>query len=397
MYYDLKTSFSEMGVQTFSVTRETQANIINDTSDFNIQKEKDRVPLFKPRRFSGPLKKWWDQKVERDVYQKALKECDIFIFFWETFHRDHSDLAELKRAGKKVFNVFVGDDARWYYGMKQEFESYHMLPMEYDKSYDYSVKGLESRLKLLRNAEAHADFIFSRLDQAQIELRPYYRWNMMVNSKKFIHRPQQREIPIVAHAPSNRAIKGTKTVLEVFDRLKKEGLNFEVMLIENVPNAKAIEMFGSADILIDQLYCPGTGKLSTEALASGTIVMSHMAYDRYPQKNPQECPIIDANTLNLYDQLKSLIPDLSRREKLAAQGRPYVEKYLDVSIFCQRILSLAKGEKIEYDYEPTFFREKFIPESEESKSIYNKWTKVVSQTDWYKKRVRSGERSGLIF
>jgi hypothetical protein len=270
--------------------------------------------------------------------------------------------------------------------------------MEYDKSYDYSAKALNARLTYLRLAEKYSDFIFSRLDQAQLQLRPYYRWNMMVPIKKFKNNPEQRkEKPVVAHAPSNRAIKGTRLVLDAFDRLKKEGISFEPLLIENVPNQKAIEMYSDADIVIDQLFCPGTGKLATEALACGSIVMGHMAYNKYPQKNPADCPIIDVNPDNLYQELKELILNYEFRKEHALKSRPYVEKHLDVKSFCEKVISLVNKEKIEFDYTPTFFRNNFIPESGESIEIYNNWNLVVKNCNWYKQFVKPGERAGLVF
>lgn len=160
---------------------------------------------------------------------------------------------------------------------------------------------------------------------------------------------------------------------------------------------EAIKQYTNADILIDQLLCPGSGKLATEALASGTIVMSHMGYDLYPQNNPSDCPIIDVNTNNLYEKLKQLILNYDFRKKHAQQGRSYVEKHLDVKFFCQKVLDLLNGVDMKYDYYPTFFRDGFIPESAESIPVYNKWTAFVKDCNWYKEHVVSGNRDGLIF
>jgi hypothetical protein len=49
------------------------------------------------------------------------------------------------------------------------------------------------------------------------------------------------------------------------------------------------------------------------------------------------------------------------------------------------------------DFYPTFFRDNFIPESEEAAAVYNKWNNYVKDCDWYKKHVKTGERAGLSF
>jgi glycosyltransferase involved in cell wall biosynthesis len=396
-FNDIKQSFKSLGVETFTVSRHAPSAIVNKDTDFNIQKAKDRIGYFKPGRISVKFKPWWDKKVEEYVFKKAIKECDCFIFFWETFYPDHSDLKILKDHNKRIISVFVGDDARWYSAMKQEFEMYKMHPIQYDNDYDHSINGLEQRLSLIRSAEKYSDFIFSRLDQGQLEIKPYYRWNMMVNSENFKNNPEQRRKPVIAHAPSFRSGKGTKYVLEAFKKLKEEGVEFEEILIENVPNHKAIEMYSNADVLIDQLFCPGAGKVSTEAMACGTIVMSNMSYDKYPQNTPSDCPIIDVNPDTLYTKLKELILNYEFRKEHAKKGRPYVEKHLDVSVFCKKVIDLVNGKSLPCEYNPDFFAKHFIPESSESIPVYNKWNAFVKESDWYKKGIPSGERAGLKF
>ena len=397
-FVDLQEGFKELGIETMSVIYGEKNNIIVNKVDYNITKLKSLFPYFKPRRISSRIKPIWDRKIEEFIIKKAFKECNVFIFFWSSFTNDFSDLKELKFLGKTVICVFVGDDVRWYYAMKQEFASYGLKPIDYPNNYDYSINGLAEKIRRLRMGEKYADFIFSRLDQAQLELRPYYRWNMMVNVKKYEENSFQRKIkPIIAHAPSSREVKGTKYILDVFEKLRKEGIEFEILLIENIPHLEALKLYKNVDILIDQLLCPGSGKLATEALACGTIVMAHMAYDKYPQKNPSECPIIDVNPDTLYEKLKNLILNYEFRVEHAKKGNPYVKTHLDVRKFCKKIIDLCEGKQVEYDYSPDFFKEKFIPESEEATLVYNKWTETVKECDWYRKNINAVERVGLKF
>tara|TARA_B110000046_G_scaffold168490_1_gene186922 strand:+ start:4907 stop:6148 length:1242 start_codon:yes stop_codon:yes gene_type:complete len=394
---DLKLVFKDLGFETLTVTDRPNASIIRGNVDYNFTEHKKLwFGGVRPR----ILQKWLQEKqhIEYKVWRQALKECDVFIFIWSSFQPDYSDFIELKKRGKTLINCFVGDDARWYYAAKQEYEHHGMIAPEYEANYNYGTTGLLRRLRHVRMAERYCDAIFSRYDQGQLQLRPYYRWNMMVMSDQIPHNPTQRKVrPKILHAPSNRKAKGTEFVLDAFDKLKNEGLDFEVVLLENVPNEKAIEIYSDADVIIDQLIFPGTGKFSTEGLAAGKVVMSHMAYDNYPQKNPKDCPIIDVNPSTIYHELKSIISDLPKRQQLANIGRDYVNKYLDVKIFCQTILDLHDKKEVPFDYEPDFFREHFVPESEESKIEYNKWTEFVKNCDWYKELVPSGKRDGLFF
>ena len=394
---DMKVAYNEMGIETITVMDRETTVLDRCEVDYNFTKAKKIwFGGVRPR----ALQKWLQERqhIEYKVWRKAIKECDIFVFIWSSFKNDYSDIIELKKLGKKVIFLFCGDDARWYYAAKQEYELYGFRTIEYDENYDYSVAGLEKKLLRVRMAEKYADFIFSRLDQAQLDLRPYYRYHMWVDSKMVKHNPTQRATnPVIVHAPSHRKIKGTQFVLEAFERLKNEGIQFTTKLIENLPNREAIDIYTDADIVIDQLIITGTGKLASEALAAGCVVMAHMGYGVYPQKNPDDCPIIDVNADTIYQELKSIILDYPRRVKLANEARNYVLRNLDVRIFCKKIVDLCNDQQIPYDYHPDFYRNHFVPESVESTRVYNKWNQFVMDTDWYRKIVKSGERNGLIF
>jgi glycosyltransferase involved in cell wall biosynthesis len=397
IFHDLKMGFDDLGIDTLIISGFSGSHIINEYADYNTAKIKEYVPIFKPKRLAYLFRRIWSRLVDIYYLRLAMKECDVFLFISDSFFPSHKDLKILRSKKKKIISVFVGDDVRWYYSMKQEFTSYGLQPIEYPSADFKTIQTLANRLKRIRTAEKYSDFIFSRLDQGQLQLRPYHRWNMMVTPEKFIENSSQRVIPIIAHAPSSREIKGTKYVLEAFDRLRLEGYEFELAIIENVANYEAVKMYGNADILVDQLLCPGAGRLATEALASGTIVLSNMAYDVYPQMTPDDCPIIDVNPATFYEKLKWLITDFDFRKEHAKKGRPYVEKYLDVSLFCEKVVALVKGESIPYDYTPEFFRNKYIAESENEIALLNRWTEKVKMESWYSEGIQSGKRDNLYF
>jgi len=219
----------------------------------------------------------------------------------------------------------------------------------------------------------------------------------MVNTDDFTEKNSQHAEPVIVHAPSSPKIKGTEIIIQVLERLKKEGIKFELRLITNMNYEEARLEYSKADIIIDQLYIPGSGKLSTEGLALGKIVLSNMSYGTYPQNNPEECPIIDINPDILYETLKKIIPDHNFRTSHSKKSRPFVEKYLDTSIFCKKIVRLVNGEYIEPDYHPTFFRDLFVPQPGSLNRLFNKYNQEISECGWYKNNVKSGERAGLVF
>jgi hypothetical protein len=92
-----------------------------------------------------------------------------------------------------------------------------------------------------------------------------------------------------------------------------------------------------------------------------------------------------------------LIDDYNWRKKLAERSRTYVENHLDVRLFCKKVIDLVNNEVIDYDYIPSFFRDDYVPTSDQEKLLLNSWTQLVQGEAWYAKYVSSGDRKGLIF
>ncbi|MEO8150696.1 MAG: hypothetical protein ABI723_23895 [Bacteroidia bacterium] len=335
----------------------------------------------------------------KEIFNKIVKQADYFLFLWNSFDYDFNDYEILNKQKKKTAVVFCGDDVRWYYSMKQEFEQSGLKSYSFGNEYDYSVKSLEARLRRIRFAEKYADVIYSRREQAQLQLRPFFHVQAMVYLDDYkVSNEQRLSNPVVVHAPSHRSAKGTQFVLEAFDKLKNEGIEFTPILLENKTHEEAVKIYADADILIDQLFVPGGGKIVAEALACGTIAVGLMAYRVYDQGiSYDECPVVDVNEDTLHEKLKELILDYPRRVELAKRGRPYAEKYLDVRNFCRQFAEKFEGNKHPGNYSPTFFRNEFVPESPESVGIYNRYTSFVSHCKWYNETIKPGERNGLLF
>jgi len=395
---DIANYFKMQGHECYTAISTIPSHVELNTADFVLQEKFNQIPKFKPDFINIRLRSWWEKRVRRRFFESCVDRFDVFIFLWSTFYYDYSDLEILKKKNKKVIFVFAGDDVRWRNAASQEFGKFGMSKIPFDDNKLYSQEHLKKNLLRLRNAEKHSDFIFSRQDQGQIQLRPYYRWNMMVEPSNYIHGCSQKEAnPIVIHAPTSKKIKGTEYVLLAFEKLKNEGVVFTPLLVENTPHLEALKIFENGDIIIDQLILPGTGKFASEGLAMGKVVISVMGYDCYPQKNPKDCPIVDANCDTIFDVLKDLILNSAKRREIAKKGRPYAEKYLRPKYFCDTVISLIEDEKsIPPEYEPNFFREYFIPENENIE-IFNAWTDFIKNEEWYKNHIKPGERAGLKF
>jgi glycosyltransferase involved in cell wall biosynthesis len=137
-----------------------------------------------------------------------------------------------------------------------------------------------------------------------------------------VHAIAERPLPQrVAHAPTNRLVKGTADVIAAVERLRGEGLGVELDLIEGIPNAEAMERLAAADVIVDQLVLGWYGGLAVECMALGRPVVCHI--DESANPFGERLPVVRATAHTLTDVLRELATDPERRARIAGEGRAF--------------------------------------------------------------------------
>lgn len=153
--------------------------------------------------------------------------------------------------------------------------------------------------------------------------------------------PDERLPLRIGHAPTHRGVKGTSHVLKAAERLRREGHQFELVLIEGLSNREAKERYKDVDVLVDQLYAGWYGGLAVELMALGKPVVAYIREDDLhgiPEQMRTDLPIVRADPHSIRDVLESLIT--CPREDLVGLGRrsrAYVEKWHDPVAIAERI------------------------------------------------------------
>jgi hypothetical protein len=135
----------------------------------------------------------------------------------------------------------------------------------------------------------------------------------------------------VIHTPNHRGAKGTEFIVAAVERLRGEGLQIDLILLEKIPNEEVRRHMASADILVEQLLI-GYAMSGVEGMASGLPVLSNLTYEDYTRVYRRfgflnECPILSTTPETVADNLRILVADPALREELGRAGRAYVEKY----------------------------------------------------------------------
>jgi glycosyltransferase involved in cell wall biosynthesis len=246
------------------------------------------------------------------AFGRLLPRTDIFHFYFGlTLVPKSLQFPLLRVTGKKCVFHWLGSDIRG----KSPAE------LAYGKRAGAQIVGSYDAIRWV--PEAHV--IPPGLDLRDYEPRP----------------PSDNPRPLVVHAPSSRAKKGTAHVIEACAQLP-----VELDIVEGVPHDEARERYARADIVVDQLNAGWHGGFALEAMALGKPVVSHLKPDvveRSAEAFGVRVPIVAATAETLFHVLRPLVEDASRRRELGAAGRAYVERVHDIDRIADRLLGIYAG------------------------------------------------------
>ena len=275
-------------------------------------------------------------------FTRALKEYDIFHFNFGTsllsFPRLNVCDIELpiyKTFRKKIIVTYNGCDAR----QKDYCISHFSInacsePDCYEGHCNEKTDALKRRrIKHFANyankvLTVNPDLLYV-LPNAEFIPYTIPGFHKLISSP--ITRNNDEKIKIL-HAPTDRGAKGTKHILETLDKIKLEYRNVKVVLLENIPNNKAREIYKEVNLVIDQVLIGWYGGLAVEAMALGKPVVCYIRGEDLkfiPPEMKKDMPIINANPGNLYEVLKKVIEERDRLLSLGEKSREYVKKWHD--------------------------------------------------------------------
>ncbi|WP_418060580.1 glycosyltransferase family 4 protein [Pimelobacter simplex] len=228
------------------------------------------------------------------------------------------DLPMWRAMGVSVAVTFHGSDVR--------LRSHHLADDEWS-FYRYGdvpcdEERIADRLRIIRSYASYLT-VGSVLDLPYVEDAVYLP--KVIDTSALVAPPlPERPRPVVAHAPSSRSLKGTDLIVAGLDRLRDEGVAFDVDLIEGVGNAEALERMARADIVVEKLLGGDAGVTSLEAMALGRVAVARIR-EQVLEEHP-DLPVVSADPNTFVDVMRDLLADPQRRARLGREGRAYVER-----------------------------------------------------------------------
>ena len=263
------------------------------------------------------------RKIPQPSYRKLLHFFDTRLF---------------AAAGKGIVVTYTGSDARQrdYCLANHEVTFVGQVDTYSAETDTYKRRQIAQFARYAHRSYALNPDLLGVLPQAQF--LPFAR-----DMRRWIpHYPEPRARPRVVHAPTHRGIKGTRFLLDATERLQREGIQFDLELVEGLPHAEAQRRFQEADLVVDQLLLGWYGGFAVEAMALGKPVIAYLRESDFhvvPAQMLEELPVIHATPANIYDLLKEWLT--IRSQSLPERGRAsraYVEHWHDARAIARRLI-----------------------------------------------------------
>lgn len=264
----------------------------------------------------------------------ALRRYDCFHFhFGRSLLPGCFDLKILRALNKKVYMEFHGSDIRGSFE-RSGYEYLELPPTN------------ERRRRNIKYIVNNVDGIILHDEELRRHLpateTPVYIVPLRVNIDDFVpvYPDEQVKVPTIVHAPSKRKGKGTEYILKALNEIGKP---YNLVLVENKTQQEALEIYKSADIIIDQLLIGSYGVFAIESMALGKPVIVYID-EEMKETFPSELPLVIADINTIKEKVDMLIGDAEKRHSLGVQGRQYVEKYHNCRKNASVLARIYKGE-----------------------------------------------------
>lgn len=316
------------GFDAVSITYEDTFLRETDISIANSKTTSDKL-FNRPIRLLNRIFWFFKFDVFHFYFGASLLPCHLDFFFYKLF-------------GKKIICHYLGNDVQSYEKSISKYKWTNMPgfigngdPIKYDSKIKKRLI-VESRFADLQVvcAPVYSEFV------AKSTVLP-----LALNIDNFNYNPKKVvNKPIIAHAPTNRAFKGTDYIQKAVDRLLIEGYNFEFRLIENVTHSELKKQYELCDLFIDQIMSGWYGTAAIEAMAIGRPVICSIRKSYFEFIDfGENIPIIHADPDIIYDVLKSALDSIEEWPEWGLKSRKFVEQIHDERKVAMKLIELYKN------------------------------------------------------
>lgn len=288
----------------------------------------------------------WGRRVE------TLWKIPFFAAQYDVFHFHFGlsflpgrfrniDVRLLRGLGRKAFVQFWGSEAR-IFSVETQRNPYLVDP--FPDSDEVRVERLKRWADILDGHVIVADHYFD------LFLRPYFPHihvvGQLVDTRRLLpsYPNPNSEEPVVVHAPSHKAAKGTPYVQKAVERLQAKGLRFRYIEVHGLKQSDALRLYAQGDIVVDQLCSGSHGVFAAEAMSMGKPVICY-TLPELVSTYPEGFPIINANPETIEAVLEEWIQRPQDRYRRGVQSREYAERVHDCRVVATKLIEVYQAVK----------------------------------------------------
>jgi glycosyltransferase involved in cell wall biosynthesis len=272
------------------------------------------------------------------VIAHVAANYDVFHFHYSSFVRTYADVRLLKSLGKTIIFHVHGCDIRDPVRVRATaaISACAECPIECLTPGKLALPGILARYvdRVIVSTPDLLDFV----PDAEYIPNPVDASAWTVARPADAARQVRPDGWVVAHAPSNRDIKGTRHIEAAVAALQAEGLPVRLKLLEGLSHDDLRRECSEADVVVDQVLVGWYGVFTLEMLAMGKPVVVYLRPDL--RQAARDVPVATADPTTLRDVLCDLLLSPARRLELASRGPAYVGAQHDPLVFTQRILQV---------------------------------------------------------
>ncbi|MDO9049995.1 MAG: glycosyltransferase [Methylotenera sp.] len=281
---------------------------------------------------------YWLKGIDRlSAFFQTAEVFDVYhYYFARTLLPLQIDARYEKLRGKRLVTEFFGSDVR--------------LPDTEAKRNPYYVNSYhESEVNNRKMLRAWADITDGEVifpdHSFNLFLEPYFNKIHVVGQRIdfSLYTPSYPDSKSkrvrVMHAPSQQAFKGTVHIERAVENLKRKGLEFDYIRVTGLPHNDAMELYKTADLVIDQLCGGSHGVFACEAMALGKPVICYILPELV-SGFPEGFPIINANPDTIESVLEEWVQSPTRLHEVGKQSRSYAERVHDVQKIARDLIRI---------------------------------------------------------
>jgi glycosyltransferase involved in cell wall biosynthesis len=273
------------------------------------------------------------------TFLAAARTHDVFHFYFGlSFLQPGFRLVDawaLRRLGKRVVVEFLGSDARMP-SIEARRNPYYVRSQGEDDQ-----QAVVRMRRWAQITDGHVIVGDHQLDPFLLPHFPHVHYvGQRVDTRRLKPRPPQRDAPqpIVVHAPSHLAVKGTVHVRRAIAELRAAGVPLEYVEVHGASHEEVLRQCERADLVVDQLCSGAHGVFAAEAMSLAKPVICNMLPEH--EATLPGCPIINANPESITEVLSAWLDGTRDRYERGLASRSYAEVSYDVRVVADRLVEI---------------------------------------------------------